>query len=120
MPPLLLRGTVARGSSVLCACQSILRRAGHNSQRPSVVSRAQYAAKKYDVGEMEELVVNHFAETGTGNNRKRRSINPEEDDIVGEEEGKKLKARIQQLEEELRQLRVAPILSQLSEEDRKK
>ncbi|KAH0565081.1 hypothetical protein GP486_001521 [Trichoglossum hirsutum] len=64
------------------------------------------------------MVVNHFAETGVGGDRKRRRINPEKDELEMKAEAEKLKTRIGQLEEELRRLREGSIISQLSERDR--
>ncbi|KAH0544504.1 hypothetical protein FGG08_001403 [Glutinoglossum americanum] len=118
MPPLTLRGQYARRSSMLFTCQSVLGCTGLQPRR-SFASRAKTRAndgegKKAD----QKTIIKHFAETGTGDNRKRRRIDPEKDELEVNAEAEKLKAKIGQLEGELRRLREGPIISQLSGEDR--
>ena len=120
MPPPALRRQYARRSSVLFACQLFFSCAGVKPQR-SFASRAKSSAKKDGAGKKEadyKSVVKHFAEIGAGGNRKRRRIDPEKDDAEEKAEADKLKAKIGQLEEELRRMREKPLISQLSEEDR--
>ncbi|KAI9784147.1 MAG: hypothetical protein M1839_002651 [Geoglossum umbratile] len=115
-----LQRPYARRSSVLFTCQLFLNCASLKPQR-SFASRTKSATKKDGVGKREadhKPVVKHFAEAGTGDNRKRRRIDPEKDEVEEKAEADKLKVRIGQLEEELRRMRETPLISQLSEEDR--
>ncbi|KAI9866517.1 MAG: hypothetical protein M1813_001069 [Trichoglossum hirsutum] len=120
MPPLTLRGQYACRSSVLYVYHSASSYAGLRPRR-LFASRAKNSVEKNGTGKKEahwKTAIKHFAETGTEGNRKRRRIDPEKDESEVKAEAEKLKTRIRQLEEELRRLREAPIISQLSEQDR--
>ncbi|KAI9770250.1 MAG: hypothetical protein M1840_003407 [Geoglossum simile] len=120
MPPPALRRQYAHRRSILFAYQLFFNCAGVKPQR-SFASRSKSNARRDGTGRKDadhKPVVKYFAETGAGDNRKRQRIDPERDDVEEKAEADKLKARIGQLEEELRRMRENPLISQLSEEDR--